>query len=489
VSIRLSITKKGLLIVAVPLLFQIFFVALLLNELERSEKETMAEVHARRIISAVDQLFVHAYEASGALYMYAYTVSDEQGDEFDRNIKLMRADLRFIRENSAHDKNKFASLEREIESGIEKLKEQKRMIAAGQHPGSMVERLQGYTRVRKIVHGATAVAGVELGIYQKKQPRTFDERKWAVRRVIIIGLIGNVIVALFIANFFGKSIVQRLKRVLTNLDLFAKRQPLLPPMVVTDEIGIVDEAFHEMADNLRKAERMKQDFVAMIGHDIRTPATTIKTTLDMLDEEATEKLDGSMRELVTDAAGESRRLMTLTNNLLDLSQIETGQFQIDPRPIGIADAVKQSVRSLALYAQSKKATLKTEVAEYKVQADYDRILQVLINLLSNAVKYSPRGSEIIVSAAKTDDGFIEIVIEDNGPGIPAADREKVFAAYERLGDHKEEEQRGMGLGLAICSSIVKAHGGTIGVRESRAGGSAFWFKLPIAVGTKVEDES
>ncbi|MDZ4837200.1 MAG: ATP-binding protein [Candidatus Melainabacteria bacterium] len=482
--IRLSIRKKGLLIVAVPLLFQLIFVGMLYKELERANAETLEEVHARSIISAVDRLFVHSYEASSALYMYAFTQSPMTEENFEKGITEIQNDLRFLKDNSKHDKKVFAYLNREMHTSIQALRDQKRMIQEDRHPGDNLARLTGYMRVRKMVHHARDLAGAELYAYSKPE-RSFEARQEAVRRVMLLGLIGNLVIAFGIASFFGKSIEQRLKRVLTNVDLFSKKKALLPPMVVTDEIGVVDSAFHEMAGNLRRAERIRQDFVAMIGHDIRTPATTIKLTLDTLDEDSA-SLDSGLRELVSDAAGESRRLMTLTNNLLDLTQIELGRFQVDARPLQVANAINQAVRSLTLYAQSKKITMKNESSDFTVNADYERLLQVLINLLSNAVKYSPRNSEIAISTAKVDDDFVEIEIVDNGAGIPAEKRDKIFEAHERLTGDEEGEQHGMGLGLAICKSIVQAHGGTIGVRESSTGGSAFWFRLPVADGTKDE---
>ncbi len=468
-----------------PLLFQMFFVFILYKELERSWAETLEEVHARSVISAVDRLFVHSYEASSALYMYAYTQSQLTEENFEQGITEIRNDLRFLKENSKHDKKLFAYLSKEMEISIQQLREQMQLLKDDRHPGDNMVRLQGYQRVRKMVHHARQLAGVELAAYSKPE-RSFAERTDSIKRLMFLGLLGSVAVAFGIASFFGRSIENRLRRVLKNLDLFSKREKLMPPMVVTDEIGVVDNAFHEMAGNLRRAERIKQDFVAMIGHDIRTPATTIKLTLDTLDEDSAQ-LDSGLRELVSDAAGESRRLMTLTNNLLDLTQIELGRFQVDARPMQVAHAIDQAVRSLTLYAQSKKISVKNEADDYRVNADYERLLQVLINLLSNAVKYSPKNSEIEISTEKLDD-FIEIVISDNGAGIPTAQRDLVFEAHERLTGDDEGEQHGMGLGLAICKSIVVAHGGTIGVRESSSGGSAFWFRLPISVGTTDEDD-
>lgn len=479
--IRLSIRKKGLLIVAVPLLFQFIFVAVLMKELARAEQETLDEVHAREIISAVDRLFVHAYEASGALYMYAYTQNEFTSDKFDSSIKDINNDLRFLKENSRHDEKVFGYLNGEMQSGIAALRDQKRLINEGQHVGDNVQRMTGYNRVRKIIHTARALAGVELAAHGKAA-RSFEERRNAIRQVMLVGLVGNLLIAFWIANFFARNIEQRLKRVLSNVDLFSKRKPLLPPLMVTDEIGSVDKAFHDMAENVSRAEKIKQDFVAMIGHDIRTPATTIKTTLDLLDEEAADKLEPELRELVANATGESRRLMTLTNNLLDLPQIELGQFQIDSRSINIADCIRQSLRSLSLYAQSKKTTISAEPREIQVIADPDRIVQVLVNLLSNAVKYSPKGSKVKVDVLESGD-FVEVVVADNGPGIPDQYIEKIFETYERLNVSSDEEPHGMGLGLAICKTIITAHGGTIGVRKSAVGGSEFWFKLPTCDGT------
>lgn len=468
-----------------PLLFQMVFVAVLLKELDRANAETLEEVRARAVIAAVDRMLAHSYDASASLYMYAFTRNQDTAIIFEESIKGIQSDLQFLKKESKQDKTVYEYLLPKMMEGIDTLRHHKKMLDLEQ-VGDNPYRLTGFYAVRKMINEARRLARTESQAYARPEER-LQRRTDSFRRVILLGVIGNLIIAFGIASFFGRSIERRLKRILTNVDLFAKKQNLLPPMVVTDEIGVVDTAFHEMAGNLRRAERVKQDFVAMVGHDIRTPATTIKLTLDTLDEDSA-LLDTGLKELVADAAGESRRLMTLTNNLLDLTQIELGRFQVDARPMQLANAINQATRSLALYAQSKKITIKNEACDFSVNADHERLLQVLINLMSNAVKYSPKNSDLVISTKKVDQ-YVEVEVADNGAGIPSEKRDKVFEAHERLTGDEEGEQHGMGLGLAICKSIVQAHGGTIGVRESSSGGSAFWFRIPSADGTNDESSS
>lgn len=227
-----------------------------------------------------------------------------------------------------------------------------------------------------------------------------------------------------------------------------------------------------------RLEELKNDFVSMVSHDLRTPLTSIQLSHDFLSEEplskeALETLRGAQRSV--------KRLMSLVNNVLDLDKLEAGSMSLYPHSCKICSVVNSCVESMAALAQQKdlKITLKVN-PELEGFFDEEKISQVLINLLSNAVKYSPNDSEIVVQA-RVDGKQLVVSVSDSGPGIPEEFIQSIFEKFRQV--NKDDKARGSGLGLAICRSIISHHGGEIAVESRPGGGSTFWFSLP----TREED--
>lgn len=255
----------------------------------------------------------------------------------------------------------------------------------------------------------------------------------------------------------------------------------------------------------REVQRLKNEFLSLVTHDLRSPLTAVGLFLSNLLSHEDEALSAKNRRLATIAAGELERLNRLINSLLDLSMLRDGKLRLQPGHVAIAELLASLGDSLSLLTERQGVTLRCTGDGSSVWADRDRLYQVLENLTSNALKYSPPGSEIVVSANKTDDGHL-FEVRDFGPGIPEESRERIFGRFEQLSSEDYQRFGGRGLGLAICKFIVEAHGGRIGVRPggdlsreslpnsavtsstsftgSAAGevgpdtGSVFWFSIP-----------
>lgn len=226
-----------------------------------------------------------------------------------------------------------------------------------------------------------------------------------------------------------------------------------------------------------EANRLKVQFLGMISHELRTPLASIKgfaTTLLAPDVEWDRKSQEEYIEIINQ---ESDRLAELVEQLLDISRVQAGQLQVNPKP-----------HALTAIISSARARLDTIVADHQfvtsvpddlppVLADEQRIAQVLVNLVDNAAKYSPKQTRITLSAAQKDDS-VQVDVTDEGGGIPPEDRELVFEAFRQI--HRRPTQKGAGLGLAISKGLVEAHGGRIWIHEGTASGTTVSFTLPIA---------
>lgn len=228
---------------------------------------------------------------------------------------------------------------------------------------------------------------------------------------------------------------------------------------------------------LREADRVKSGFLAAVSHDLRSPLTAIRASVEsLLDADGIQSILGQ-EQLLRNIAGQANRLGQLVDQLLDLSRIEAGVLALDcdwtELSVLIADAVAEFERlhSGTIIEQA----LAPDIPLHYI--DPDRLLQVLWNLLENAYKYAPLEMPIQVEARLTPEQEVLISVADRGPGIPHSEQEKVFQRFYRLERDQRAHTKGSGLGLAICRGIVEAHGGRIWV-EDKEGGSIFFIALP-----------
>jgi signal transduction histidine kinase len=223
---------------------------------------------------------------------------------------------------------------------------------------------------------------------------------------------------------------------------------------------------------------LKQEFVAMVSHDLKTPLTSIKGSLMLLSTGAYGQVSDRAGEIINVAETEVDRLSRLVKDLLDLTKIEAGRMQLYYADISVDAIIKRSVASVGQFAERHKVTLETEVARVEIEADCDRLVQVMVNLLTNAIKFSQPGSTVSIEVDTTDEDSVTISVVDSGRGVPAAKLQAIFEPYRQVEGSDEREKDGTGLGLPICKNIVEQHGGTIGVTSEEGKGSTFWFKIP-----------
>jgi signal transduction histidine kinase len=226
-------------------------------------------------------------------------------------------------------------------------------------------------------------------------------------------------------------------------------------------------------------EQMKSEFVSMASHELRTPLTSIHGALQLALTASGALLPAEDRELLDISLASTERMVRLVNDLLDLSKIEVGKMPTDRQRLDLPPLVDEATRAMQGMAGPRRIRILTACAAQvpAVGGDRDQVLRVLANLLSNAVKYSPEGADITVRTDLTRDG-VEVAVQDQGPGIPPDQMDKLFKPFCRVGAQERQMTGGTGLGLAISRAIVEQHGGRIRVEPGTPGGSRFIFVLP-----------
>lgn len=228
----------------------------------------------------------------------------------------------------------------------------------------------------------------------------------------------------------------------------------------------------------KESERLKQEVIAMVSHDLRAPLTSIGMSLDMIVDGIFGGINERGIKVATAAQQSVTSLIAMINDLLDIERAESAGIQLYYEESNSAKVVSRALEVVKPEANSKAIALAEVSDSIECNLDIERINRVLVNLLNNAIKFSPNQSTITASCKKVGD-FLEFAVTDQGAGIPEDKIDTVFEKFRQVGTGSEGEKKGSGLGLAICKTMVEAHGGSIGVKSVHGRGSTFWFKLPI----------
>ncbi|HWM63121.1 MAG TPA: HAMP domain-containing sensor histidine kinase [Solirubrobacterales bacterium] len=251
------------------------------------------------------------------------------------------------------------------------------------------------------------------------------------------------------------------------------------------ETAQLGSAFNEMAEELQRRagerdqlDRMKDEFVLTASHELRSPLTSVQGFAELLMLER-EKLTAKQAETVEIILDNTRHVVRLLNDLLDLARSDAGRLTIAPVPTDVASLVEEATRTMRSQTAARNQALNEEIEPGlpQVNADRDRIRQVLVNLLTNANEYCQDGATIRVSAVSVG-AEVEIAVSDDGPGIPPEQLEHIFERFTRGEAGLTQRVGGTGLGLAISKSLVDLHGGMIAAESRLGSGSSFRFRLP-----------
>ncbi len=306
--------------------------------------------------------------------------------------------------------------------------------------------------------------------------------------LVVAGLVGALLAALILFSGLINSMRAPLARLVDGARRLAggeldTRVQVGGPV----EISTLGKAFNEMATSLERdarerdrVERMKNDFVLTVSHELRTPVTVVKGFAEMLIDER-RSLKARQREAAEVIAESAAQLQNMIEDLLDLARSDAGKLRIEPEPTSARALAQRAGRQMRpnFADKEQKLTVSVEKGLPEVNADADRIGQVLANLLTNANKYSPEGAKVRLSASRNG-STVEFAVSDTGPGLEDEELEHVFERFWRAQGGETRAVGGTGLGLAIAKSLVELHGGWISAESVPGEGTSFRFTVPTA---------
>lgn len=478
-----KITQIGLILILVPLVFELVFVVLLTYLVSEVEFEMNRQAHVKEILFSAASISTLSTQCAANVGGYSVTHSGYFLDRFQqaqRKLKVDFDDLELRLKDDPYHLSKMREARASAERGLSLLDE---MISVMNHGSAGTEMVTGskFVEVKQIVDSLTrkikSITDDEAKLAEDS-PRKVQQARRMAQVVLYIGVAINIVLAFAMVYFFSRQITSKLNRITDNAERVPKGLPLNPTLTGADEISKLDRAFHNMADELEQSRKMQQYLIAMVSHDLRSPLTSLQGVLTLLSVGAFGELPDKAKEKIESIDEDATRLIKLTNDLLDTERLSSGKLDLRLTDNNVAEVMTDAADAVRTFAEQHHVKVNVMPLDLQVKIDRERIQQVLVNLLTNAIKYSPSGSSVSV-AGEGNAKSIKITVEDSGRGVPKEFQSRIFEKFQQVEDADSTVKGGKGLGLAICKSIIEEHGGKIGVVSEPGKGAKFWFELPV----------
>lgn len=473
--VKRSLARRATVLVVIPLGFQILFVGTLWALLAQEEHELDRARFARQVVERANAMVKTIFKLTAVMLNQGFR-------------------------NGAAVPAVYLQLDQDCAALQELLKDSPSAVNTMHQVKAIMDRTRMYieeTRALVLLgrpDAATAYIGsarllaasltAELENLAQTFKRIDDAEPESQRRLrtflmatIFVFVAGNAALVLWLLTSFNHTTINRLELLMDNTRRFAGGEPLLAELGGGDEIGRLDEVFHDMARQVSEMTRRRQEIMDMVAHDLRSPITAMSLSLELVLERAkNSNLAAEDRKEIGNCLTSMGRLLALINNFLDSEKLAAGKVDLALEMTPVALVLQESTQAIKVLCQSKGVGLVVADSDLEMYCDGQRLTQVLVNLLSNAVRYSPKGATITVTVQELSE-CVEIAVIDQGPGISAEKIETLFQAFSQVGSEKDR-QGTSGLGLAICKTLVEMHAGQIGVESEVGKGTRFWFAIP-----------
>lgn len=592
---RISLFQKGLILVSVPLIFELISYGVLADLYKKAQADANQAERAREISDSINLIVRDFYDMITTIKSADFATDPSMRARKEVLVGKAFQEMRTV-QNLVMDEPRSKALMDEVQMKARQANETLDQVKAAYDRNDVQECLRLRQSLNVLLKQIISPELLSLARQQKEIGDRSPERQAYFRQLIsqqlAIFIAFSVLLTVVLAVIVSNGITRRLSILAENSLRLAREDELLPALTGSDEIAQVDQVFHTMAETLaeatrvertlienardvicsidksgkfatvspasskvlgyspedllgkhyidlivaedvahvlasmdallaaegqepfetkikrkdgalidilfsahwsnqektyfcvlhditerKDAERMKQEVLAMVSHDLRTPLTAIRHLHEMLAMGTAGELPEGARKLVQRADAASKRMLTLVNDLLEIEKIRAGMMELNRTKIPAANLFDACMPIIAPLAEEKSVRLNIIETNIDVFADPNRIIQVIVNIASNAIKFSPQGSTVTISA-QSKGNAVQIQVKDQGPGIPEHMRESIFNRFQQLQQGDDLNKGGTGLGLAICKAIVQLHGGEIWVEcRKEEAGSTFIFTI------------
>lgn len=484
---RNSIRGKALLLVAVPLILQVASTAAFLYGFNNYRSMVGEELRLNALVLGANKFWINLTDAIMSRFsrkvLGAYNTQRdyELMPEYEKKYQELRIQV-------SEDPTSAQQLE-----DIKEISDMILRIIDDFVQGQEVDKTNGLNafatlggKVKTFVRFERLFEELNLRIRSFNDPwvvrmkESMEQTQTKEQGVLLIAaltILVSLLVSLVMGRGLKKGFEHNLQILLENTKRLAESKPLLPKLQSNDELGHLDATFHDMAQALEEMKQARQDFFAMVSHDMRTPLSSIVMTTELLTMRSNE-LPPDMQTALARTQRNAETLLNLINNLLDMNKVECGEMTFAMEDESLPEILHEAIQIVEPIANQKEIALKLACPDIHVQCDKQRIMRVAVNLISNAVKFAPKNSEIDIQAIADSANSVEVSVRDRGPGIAPEHHAAVFERFKQVSREDSTKKGGSGLGLAICKAFVEAHGGSVGLESKVGEGSRFWFRLP-----------
>ncbi|MBA3718212.1 MAG: HAMP domain-containing histidine kinase, partial [Actinobacteria bacterium] len=419
----------------------------------------------------------------GHAYAYAYAVSAE-GKPLDYPARLVKSESLGISEISR------------LPEKLDLSQVQKALGSAAAVGSATGENL----RHRKVLSAWATVPSTGWRVFvEQPESAAFAPLRGKIWRTVLL-IAAFVAAALALSVLLARRLVRPIRRMQVAAEAIgAGAYDERISLERRDELGALATAFNTMAEHvqdligglerkvaertkaLEAASAHKSEFLANMSHELRTPLNAIVGFSQVLQQKLFGEVNDKQEEYLDDILSSADHLLSLINDILDLSKVEAGQVELEIGLFSVREALERGIVMVRERASKSGVALSLELdpAVDLVEGDERRIRQVVFNLLSNAVKFTPEGGRVDISTSRRD-GEVVIAVADTGPGIALEDQSRIFEEFQQAANAGNGERpEGTGLGLALSRSLVELHGGKIWVESEPGQGSTFTFTIPI----------
>jgi signal transduction histidine kinase len=481
---RLSVARKGLVLVAVPLLFHLLFVLIVVGVERQHRQQRSIELRQRQIISTAYRVLGLMVDAETG--MRGYVLSGKEvflepywhaEIEFPRQFAQLRSMAGGSGESQSID-----ALDATAKTALA-FQEQSIAGMRANHAADVVARINRLEGKRRV--DAFRAAMQKFLVTEEQLASAADRRSTAAQLRLYValsgGLVFDVLLAITLSIFFTRSIAARLSIVTENTMRVERQEPLAPVLAPGDEIAALDARLHQMAATIETARTALIEanselaaFSYSISHDLRAPVRAVDGYGRMLEEDYGDRLDGEGKRFLLTIRAEARRMGRLIDDLLAFSKLT--RTDAADAPVDMASLAREVVEQV--HRDAVKTAAEFRIGDLPVsRGDRPMLRQVLTNFVSNAVKFSGHAEHPLIEiGGERRNGENVYWVRDNGVGFDMRYAGKLFGVFQRL--HRSDEFEGTGVGLAIAQRVVVRHGGRVWAESSPGAGASFFFTLP-----------
>ncbi len=478
------LTLKGILLILMLVALELVFVAALMMQLDKAEKDAAYE-------SSIKDIYIHTQAITRGFYtahekQWAYNNSLTEKAEKDLHVTLDKiiSDLDYLKEHcrSADQKAKLKDLDyatRALIARIYKWNEKIKKAPEIEQPLVVIDSNEDIRLPKRHVQDLA----IEFLKAQQEEMNSLEPSQDAFQKdmlaIVLSGLAANMVLALGLSVFLTRDIVARLQVILQNTRALRANSTLASELKGRDEITQLDRSFHEMARQIQEHERLRRSYIAVFREDLSAPLHNVLSNLAVMRSSDTDFKEAKSEKMLVMAQKNIKRLVGIVDDLTASDSIAPPEIKLSPEKVLVSDLVERSIDAVKAFAEEKGISLQSDFDEGQFFADGDKLIQVMVNFLSNAVKFSPKGESVVLKAGLADNReMMRFSVIDRGRGIPENALSTIFEKFQQVEAADGKRGTGTGLGLNICKQIVERHGGRIGVDSVLGKGSTFWILVP-----------